>query len=109
VLVVFLVLLLIQGVTPWLAKLGFGRLPGDFRFKIFGKEFFITITVTIVFATTIGLETFTVVTGGLLIGGLLAAPFGAMVAKRIQPRLLLFAVSIVLIATSLFSLYKALT
>jgi uncharacterized membrane protein YfcA len=72
-------------------------------------EFFITITVTIVFATTIGLEAFTVVTGGLLIGGLLAAPFGAMVAKRIQPRLLLFAVSIVLIATSLFSLYKALT
>jgi uncharacterized membrane protein YfcA len=72
-------------------------------------EFFITTTVTIVFATTIGLEAFTVVTGGLLIGGLLAAPFGALVAKRIQPRLLLFAVSIVLIATSLFSLYKALT
>jgi len=48
VLVVFLVLLLIQGVTPWLAKLGFGRLPGDFRFKIFGKEFFIPITTTLI-------------------------------------------------------------
>jgi uncharacterized membrane protein YfcA len=72
-------------------------------------EFFIATVVTIVFASSIGLEAFTVVTGGLLIGGLLAAPFGAMVAKRIQPRLLLFAVSIVLIATSLFSLYKALT
>ena len=47
--------------------------------------------------------------GGLLVGGLLAAPFGALIAKRIQPRVLLFAVSIVLIATSLFSLYKALT
>jgi len=54
------------------------------------------------------LEAFTVVTGGLLIGGLLAAPFGALIAKRIQPRKLLFAVSFVLIATSLFSLYKAL-
>ena len=39
VLVVFVVLLLIQGVSPWLNKLGFGRLPGDFRFTIFGKEF----------------------------------------------------------------------
>jgi len=58
---------------------------------------------------TIGLQAFTVVTGGLLIGGLLAAPLGALVAKRIQPRRLLFAVSIVLIATSMFSLYKALS
>jgi hypothetical protein len=48
VLVVFLVLLLIQGVTPWLAKLGFGRLPGDFRFTLFGKEFFIPITTTLI-------------------------------------------------------------
>ena len=48
VLVVFVVLLLIQGVTPWLNKLGFGRLPGDLRFKIFGKEFFIPITTTLI-------------------------------------------------------------
>ena len=48
VLVVFLVLLLIQGVSPWLNKLGFGRLPGDFRFTIFGKEFFIPITTTLI-------------------------------------------------------------
>jgi hypothetical protein len=48
VVVVFLVLLLIQGVSPWLNKLGFGRLPGDFRFKIFGKEFFIPITTTLI-------------------------------------------------------------
>ena len=48
VLVVFLVLLLIQGVTPWLGKLGFRRLPGDLRFKIFGKEFFIPLTTTLI-------------------------------------------------------------
>jgi hypothetical protein len=48
VLVVFLVLLLIQGVSPWLNKLGFGRLPGDLRFTIFGKEFFIPITTTLI-------------------------------------------------------------
>lgn len=72
-------------------------------------EFFLTFAVSMTFILTIGLEAFTVVTGGLLVGGLLAAPFGALIAKRIQPRNLLFAVSVVLIATSLFSLYKALS
>jgi hypothetical protein len=48
VLVVFVVLLLIQGVTPWLSKLGFGRFPGDFRFRLFGREFFIPITTTLI-------------------------------------------------------------
>ena len=45
--VVFLALLLINAVTPWLQKLGFGRLPGDIRFKIFGHEIFIPLASTI--------------------------------------------------------------
>lgn len=45
--VVFLALVLINGFTPWLQKMGFGRLPGDLRFKIFGKAFFIPLTTTI--------------------------------------------------------------
>jgi len=47
-LVVFLALLLIQGLSPWLNKLGFGRLPGDMRFRLFGREFFIPLTTTII-------------------------------------------------------------
>ena len=47
-LVVFLALLLIQGLSPWLNKLGFGRLPGDLRFRLFGREFFIPLTTTII-------------------------------------------------------------
>jgi Protein of unknown function (DUF2905) len=47
-LVVFLALLLIQGLTPWLNKLGFGRLPGDLRFRLFGREFFIPLTTTVI-------------------------------------------------------------
>lgn len=46
--VVFLVLVLVNSVTPWLQKLGFGRLPGDFRFRIFGREFFIPLTTTLI-------------------------------------------------------------
>jgi len=46
--VVFLALVLLNGLTPWLQKLGFGRLPGDLRFKVFGKEIFIPLTTTII-------------------------------------------------------------
>ena len=37
----------------------------------------------------------------------MAAPFGAILAKRVQPRLLLLAVAVVLIATSAYSVYRA--
>jgi Protein of unknown function (DUF2905) len=43
-----LALLLINALTPWLQKLGFGRLPGDIRFKIFGREIFIPLASTII-------------------------------------------------------------
>ena len=46
--VVLLALILINGFTPWLQKLWFGRLPGDIRFKLFGREFFLPLTTTIV-------------------------------------------------------------
>lgn len=72
-------------------------------------EFLLTFAVSITFMLTIGLEAFTIVTGGLLVGGLLAAPFGALIAKRIPARTLLLMVGIVLTATSLFSLFKALS
>jgi hypothetical protein len=45
--VILLALILINGFTPWLQKLGFGKLPGDLRFKLFGREFFIPLTTTI--------------------------------------------------------------
>lgn len=71
-------------------------------------EFLLTVTISATFIASIGFEAFTIVTGGLLIGGLIAAPIGAWLTKRVAVRKLLFLVSTVLIATSLFSLYKAL-
>ena len=70
-------------------------------------EFLITTSISIAFIATMGLEAFTVATIGLIIGGVVAAPFGALFAKRIKPRTLLFAVSVVLMATSAYSIYKA--
>ena len=46
--VTLLALILISGLRPWLNKIGLGNLPGDFRFKIFGREFFLPITTTVV-------------------------------------------------------------
>ena len=54
-LVVFLALLLINALTPWLQRLGFGRLPGDIRFKIFGREIFIPLASTIVLSAVCAL------------------------------------------------------
>jgi len=47
VLVIFLALLLINWLTPLLQRLGFGRLPGDFRFRLFGREWFLPVTSTL--------------------------------------------------------------
>jgi hypothetical protein len=46
--VVFLALILFNGLMPWLQKFGFGKLPGDFRFRLFGREWFLPLTTTIV-------------------------------------------------------------
>ena len=53
--VVFLALLLINGLTPLLGKLGFGKLPGDFRFRLFGREWFLPITTTVLLSVVAGL------------------------------------------------------
>lgn len=39
--VVFLALIIFSSLHRWLEKMGLGRLPGDFRFRLFGREWFI--------------------------------------------------------------------
>lgn len=46
-LVIFLALLLVSWATPLLRKLGLGRLPGDFHFRAFGREWFIPLASTV--------------------------------------------------------------
>jgi len=45
--VVFLALLLINALTPWLQRLGLGRLPGDLRFRVFGREWSFPLASTV--------------------------------------------------------------
>ena len=48
VVVVFLALMLISGLAPTLRKLGFYRLPGDLHFKLFGRDFYVPLTTTLI-------------------------------------------------------------
>lgn len=83
---------------------------GDPR-KVIGTvnsaEFLLTLSISIAFIATLGFAAFTLITVGLIIGGVIAAPFGALLASRVSPRVLLLAVSLVLIATSAYSIYRA--
>jgi uncharacterized membrane protein YfcA len=69
-------------------------------------EFFLTATVSATFISQLGLAAVTIATVGLLIGGVLAAPFGAVLAKRVSAKTLLFMVGAILILTSVFNLWK---
>jgi uncharacterized membrane protein YfcA len=89
--------LLVQGATP---RTTIGTVNT--------AEFFLTLTISITFLTQLGWAAFTVATVGLLIGGVLAAPFGAMLAKRVPAKTLLTLVGVILIITSLFGLWRAL-
>lgn len=53
--VVFLALMLISWLTPLLQKLGIGRLPGDFRFRLFVREWSIPLTSTLLLSAAASL------------------------------------------------------
>ncbi|MFO1265883.1 MAG: DUF2905 domain-containing protein [Rubrivivax sp.] len=57
-LVFLLACLLFNVLQGWLAKVGLGRLPGDFRFRVGGREWFVPLTSSVVLtvlASLIGL------------------------------------------------------
>lgn len=70
-------------------------------------EFFLTSVISATFIFTIGLEAFTVAAIGLIIGGLMAAPLGAVLAKRVPAKRLMYLVGTTLTLTSAYGLYSA--
>lgn len=71
-------------------------------------EFFLTVVVSLTFLLNMGLAAFSIAAVGLIIGGLMAAPLGAVIARKMAARRLMALVGALLTATSLFSLYQAL-
>ena len=72
-------------------------------------EFFVTVAISAAFIAGLGIEAFTLATTGLLIGGVAAAPFGAILAKKVPTRPLLILVGVVLTITSLFGVVRAIS
>ena len=79
-------------------------------------EFFLTVTISATFLATLTLtgsqeeqELVLRAMIGLVLGGVLAAPFGAMIAKRVNPDRLLAMVGGLLTLTSGYALFRVLT
>jgi uncharacterized membrane protein YfcA len=78
-------------------------------------EFFLALTISATFIATIGLSQFTWsseigrATLGLLIGGIIAAPLGGYIAKKVPADALLIMVGVVLTVTSLYGIWRALS
>ena len=45
--IILLALLLFSWFSPWLQKIGLGKLPGDLRFRLFGREWNIPLATTL--------------------------------------------------------------
>jgi uncharacterized protein len=71
-------------------------------------EFFLALTISATFIGVMGGAAIGTAAIGLLIGGIVAAPMGAWVAKHVSAKLMLVMVGIVLTATSAFGLWTAL-
>ena len=45
--IVFIALLVFSAFGPWLEKLGLGKLPGDVRFRLFGRDVFLSFASSV--------------------------------------------------------------
>ena len=88
--------LLVQGVEP-------RRVVGT----VSAVEFFLTASVSAAFIYHLGWSSFALSTVGLILGGVAAAPFGAVIARRVSTKALLILVGAVLTATSTYGFIRA--
>lgn len=71
-------------------------------------EFFVTLSSSLTFIVMIGLVHWQIIVG-LILGGCIAAPFGAFLTKRLNAKTIMIMVSIVIIIVSLRTIYILLT
>ncbi len=46
-------LIIVNSAQPWLRRFGLGRLPGDLRFRLFGREWFLPVASSVVLSLLI--------------------------------------------------------
>jgi uncharacterized membrane protein YfcA len=84
-----------------------GGTPRQVIGTVNAAEVFVTFTAAATFIFALGWEVVTTATLGLLAGGIVAAPFGAVLAKRLKADVLIMLVGLLLIITSLVGLARA--
>ena len=70
-------------------------------------EFFVTLTISMTFFLTVGLSLWPII-AGLIIGGVIAAPFAAMATKHIPDKVLMLLVGCVVVLLSVRTILMAL-
>ena len=83
-----------------------GKNPKETIGTVNTTEFFVAFFSTGVFLFFVGIDSWPVVLG-LILGGVMAAPMGAYFASRVNKRTLMILVGIVIILTSLYTVYRA--
>jgi uncharacterized membrane protein YfcA len=71
-------------------------------------EFFVSFAESVTFVLTLNVMQYWRIILGLLIGGVLAAPLAAIICKRVNVRVLMFAVGVLIILLSIRTLVQAL-
>lgn len=71
------------------------------------SEFVVTLAISITFLLSMGIEHWQVILG-LLVGGVIAAPLAALLVRHVRERTVLFAVGGLVLAISVFQIWKAL-
>ena len=51
----FIVLVILAAVTPWLGRTGLGRLPGDLRIPLRGRVYYVPFASTVVLSLAVWL------------------------------------------------------
>lgn len=69
-------------------------------------EFFVTVAISATFLMTIGLDLWPIITG-LIIGGVIAAPFAALTTKYLPAKVLMILVGSVIVLLSARTIFKA--
>ena len=86
--------------------LGQGATPRYTIGSVNFAEFFVTLTISTTFFLTVGLSLWPIILG-LIIGGVIAAPFAALAAKHVPAKVLMVVVGCVIIGLSVNTLVKA--
>ncbi|MDB5264324.1 MAG: hypothetical protein JWQ14_3607 [Adhaeribacter sp.] len=84
-----------------------GKTPQETIGTVNTAEFFVAFFSTGVFLFFVGLDSWPVVLA-LILGGVLAAPVGAVLAKRVKPKTMMRLVGIIIVLISTYTIYKSL-